>query len=55
MDYFSKFLRSNTQPTPKAEVRFFGRAKGKGLVARAPIAAGETIWKEDPFVLAPEW
>ena len=41
--------------TPKAEVRFFGRAKGKGLVARAPIAAGETIWKEDPFVLAPEW
>ena len=41
--------------TDKVEVRFFGKAKGKGLVARVPIAAGETIWKEDPFVLAPEW
>ena len=41
--------------TPKVEVRFFGKAKGKGLVAREPIANGETVWKEDPFILAPEW
>ncbi|KAI0673183.1 SET domain-containing protein [Trametes maxima] len=41
--------------TPKAEVRYFGKVKGKGLVATAPIAEGETIWKEDPFALAPEW
>ncbi|KAI0830327.1 SET domain-containing protein [Trametes gibbosa] len=41
--------------TTKAEVRQFGKPKGKGLVATAPIAAGETIWKEDPFALAPEW
>ncbi|KAH9851289.1 SET domain-containing protein [Lenzites betulinus] len=41
--------------TTKAEVKHFGKLKGKGLVATAPIAAGETIWKEDPFVLAPEW
>ena len=39
----------------KVEVKYFGKAKGKGLVAKEAIAEGETIWKEDPFVLAPEW
>ncbi|RPD63401.1 SET domain-containing protein [Lentinus tigrinus ALCF2SS1-6] len=41
--------------TTKVEVRYFGKAKGKGLVAKEKIAEGETIWKEDPFILAPEW
>lgn len=41
--------------TTKAEVRHFGRKKGKGLVASEDIAEGEVVWKEDPFVLAPEW
>ncbi|KAH9922237.1 SET domain-containing protein [Fomitopsis serialis] len=41
--------------TPKVEVRYFGRKKGKGLVASEDIAEGEAIWKEEPFVLAPEW
>ncbi|KAI0354211.1 SET domain-containing protein [Trametes cingulata] len=41
--------------TQKVEVKYFGKTKGKGLVAKERIAEGETIWKEDPFVLAPEW
>ncbi len=41
--------------TAKVEVRYFGKAKGKGLVAKEAIADGEVVWKEDPFVLAPEW
>lgn len=41
--------------TNKVEVRMFDRKKGKGLVAKERIGEGETIWKEDPFVLAPEW
>lgn len=41
--------------TPKAEVRDFGRKKGKGLVASEDIAEGEVVWKEEPFALAPEW
>lgn len=41
--------------TQKVEVRYFDQRKGKGLVATADIAEGELIWKEDPFILAPEW
>jgi hypothetical protein len=41
--------------TTKVEVKDFGPGKGKGLVATAPIAEGEVVWKEDPWVLAPEW
>ncbi|KAI0032124.1 hypothetical protein K488DRAFT_50580 [Vararia minispora EC-137] len=37
------------------EVKYFDKRKGKGLVAKEKIASGETIWKEDPFILAPEW
>ncbi|KAI0363233.1 SET domain-containing protein [Pilatotrama ljubarskyi] len=44
-----------TKWTQKVEVKYFGKTKGKGLVAKERIAEGETIWKEDPFVLAPEW
>ena len=39
----------------KIEVRYFNRLKGKGLIARERIEEGDVIWKEDPFVIAPEW
>ncbi|KAG6819917.1 hypothetical protein H0H93_007388 [Arthromyces matolae] len=39
----------------KVQVRFYDKRKGKGLVATEDIEEGETIWKEDPFILAPEW
>ncbi|KAK1222402.1 hypothetical protein PQX77_014735 [Marasmius sp. AFHP31] len=39
----------------KVEVKYFNKRKGKGLVAKEKIAEGEAIWKEDPFVIAPEW
>lgn len=44
-----------SQWTDKVKVHNFGRAKGKGLVARVPLAEGEVIWKEDPWAIAPEW
>ena len=39
----------------KAKVHQFGPKKGKGLVAAQVVEEGEEIWKEDPFVIAPEW
>jgi hypothetical protein len=39
----------------KIEVRYFDKAKGKGLVAKEAIDEREIIWKEDPFIIAPEW
>ncbi|KAF8192761.1 hypothetical protein K438DRAFT_1906839 [Mycena galopus ATCC 62051] len=44
-----------SQWTARVDVRVFDKKKGKGLVATQKIAAGETIWVEDPFVIAPEW
>lgn len=44
-----------TKWTPAVEVKYFDKRKGKGLVAKTPIAEGQTVWKEDPFVIAPEW
>ncbi|TFY54800.1 hypothetical protein EVG20_g9558, partial [Dentipellis fragilis] len=44
-----------TKWSSKIEVKYFGKNKGKGLVAKEPIAEGEVIWKEDPFIVAPEW
>ncbi|KAL0952630.1 hypothetical protein HGRIS_006878 [Hohenbuehelia grisea] len=41
--------------TEKVTVRYFDKRKGKGLVAAEKINKGELIWKEDPFILAPEW
>ncbi|KAJ7271065.1 hypothetical protein C8J57DRAFT_1320581 [Mycena rebaudengoi] len=41
--------------TPRVAVRLFNAQKGKGLVASQKIKAGETVWTEDPFVIAPEW
>jgi hypothetical protein len=41
--------------SPKIAVHDFGGGKGKGLVATAPIAAGELLWKEDPWIVQAEW
>ena len=41
--------------TTAIEVTYFDRKKGKGLVAKEPISEGQVVWKEDPFVIAPEW
>ena len=41
--------------TTKVRVEYFNRHKGKGLVATERITEGEVLWKEDPFILAPEW
>lgn len=41
--------------TSKIQVKYFDKLKGKGLVATERIAEGEVVWKEDPFILAPEW
>jgi hypothetical protein len=44
-----------SQWTPKVKVKYFNKTKGKGLVAEKSIELGEHIWKEDPFIIAPEW
>jgi hypothetical protein len=41
--------------TTTVEDRYFDRKKGKGLVAKDLISEGQVMWKEDPFVIAPEW
>lgn len=40
--------------TSKVEVKYFDKRKGKGLVAKEKIDEGEVVWKEDPFIVAPE-
>ncbi|KIK57606.1 hypothetical protein GYMLUDRAFT_229170 [Collybiopsis luxurians FD-317 M1] len=39
----------------KLQVKHFSKKKGKGLVAREKIVAGEPLWKEDPYIIAAEW
>ncbi|KAN0120543.1 hypothetical protein V8E52_004370, partial [Russula decolorans] len=41
--------------TTTIEDRYFDRKKGKGLVAKEPISEGQIVWKEDNFIIAPEW
>ncbi|KAK2465558.1 hypothetical protein APHAL10511_002450 [Amanita phalloides] len=41
--------------SPRVAVRYIDNKKGKGLVATEDIAQGETLWREDPFVIAAEW
>ncbi|KAF9529087.1 hypothetical protein CPB83DRAFT_853201 [Crepidotus variabilis] len=43
------------QWSPKVTVKWFDAKRGKGLVATEEIEEGEIIWKEDPWVVAPEW
>ncbi|KZT61683.1 SET domain-containing protein [Calocera cornea HHB12733] len=58
----SKYPASKLNPhldipafTDKVEAVFISEQKGKGLVAKAHISQGEILWREDPFVHAPEW
>ncbi|KAF9562868.1 SET domain-containing protein [Agrocybe pediades] len=53
----SKVIRTLdlSQWTSKIGVKYFNKKKGKGLVAIADIEEGEAIWREDPFIIAPEW
>jgi hypothetical protein len=44
-----------TKWTAAVEVKYFGRQRGKGLIAKEPISEGQVVWKEDPFIIAPEW
>lgn len=44
-----------SQWTTAVEVKYFDEKKGKGLVAKEPIPEGQLVWKEDPFIIAPEW
>ncbi|KAF7321946.1 Set-like protein [Mycena kentingensis (nom. inval.)] len=44
-----------SQWTTRVQVAVFDEAKGKGLVAKEKIREGDTIWVEDPWVIAPEW
>ena len=44
-----------TKWSNKVQVHHFDAFKGKGLVATEKISEGEVVWKEDPFILAPEW
>ena len=44
-----------SQWTAKVEVRWFGEKRGKGLVAVEEVDEGEIVWREDPWVVAPEW
>lgn len=44
-----------TKWSRKVKVHYFNTIKGKGLVATDKISEGEELWKEDPFILAPEW
>ena len=41
--------------TTAIEVKYFDRKKGKGLIAKEPISEGKDVWKEDTFIIAPEW
>ena len=41
--------------TAGVEVKYFDKQRGKGLVTKEPILEGQVVWKEDPFIIAPEW
>jgi hypothetical protein len=41
--------------TAAVEIKYFDKQRGKGLIAKEPISEGQVVWKEDPFVIAPEW
>lgn len=39
---------------PKVKAKVFGGTKGKGLVARSKLEAGEFLWHEEPWVACPD-
>ncbi|KAH8988997.1 SET domain-containing protein [Lactarius hatsudake] len=41
--------------TAAVEVKYFDKQRGKGLITKESISEGQVVWKEDPFIIAPEW
>ena len=41
--------------TSQVAIKQFDKVKGKGLVAKQKLTAGEILWKEDPWVFASDW
>jgi len=50
----SRLRQWNPKPK-KIEIRWFGDKRGKGLVAVEEMEEGEVVWKEEPWIVAPEW
>ena len=44
-----------TKWTAAVSIKYFDKQRGKGLIAKEAISEGQVIWKEDPFIIAPEW
>lgn len=43
-----------TAVAPKVKAKMFGGTKGKGVVAKAKIQAGEVLWQEEPWIACPD-
>lgn len=41
--------------TSGVAIKQFDKMKGKGLVAKQKLTAGEILWKEDPWIFASDW
>jgi hypothetical protein len=41
--------------TSQVAIQQFDKVKGKGLVAKQKLTAGEILWKEDPWIFASDW
>lgn len=41
--------------TSQVSIKQFDKVKGKGLVAKQKLMAGEILWKEDPWIFASDW
>lgn len=39
---------------PKVKAKMFGGTRGKGLVAKSTIEAGEVLWQEEPWIACPD-
>ena len=41
--------------TSQVAIKQFDKVKGKGLVSKQNLTAGEILWKEDPWIFASDW
>ena len=41
--------------TSQVSIKQFDKVKGKGLVSKQKLTAGEILWKEDPWIFASDW
>lgn len=41
--------------TPQVAIKQFDKVKGKGLISKHKLTAGEILWKEDPWIFASDW